>query len=63
MFYKAIKVEPDDPIAYFHLASFLHYQERKAEALPIYKKAKSLYEAKGDNQGVSASEKLINLLS
>lgn len=63
MFYKAVEVEPDDPDAYFHLAFFLDYQERKAEALPIFKKAKSLYEAKGDSQGILASDKLINLLS
>jgi len=63
MFYKAVEVEPDDPDAYFHLALFLDYQERKAEALPIFKKAKSLYEAKGDSHGISASNKLINLLS
>jgi len=63
MFYKAVEVEPDDPDAYFHLALFLDYQERKAEALPIFKKAKNLYQAKGDSQGVSASEKLINRLS
>ncbi len=63
MFYKAVEVEPDDPDVYFQLAFFLDYQERKAEALPLYKEAKSLYEAKGDRQGVVASEKLINLLS
>lgn len=63
IFHKAVEVEPDDPESHFKLASFLHYLERKAEALPIFKKAKSLYEAKGDTDGVLLAEKLINLLS
>ena len=63
IFHKAVEVEPDDPESHFKLASFLHYLERKAEALPIFKKAKSLYKAKGDTDGVLLAENLINLLS